>query len=101
MFPTKRMRRLRRTEKLRAMVGEVDLKKDDLIYPLFIQENLKEKEEITSMPFQFRLPLAEVRDEVLELVSLGVPAVILFGIPERKDEDGSEAYNPKGVIQRA
>lgn len=100
MFPTRRMRRLRRTEKLRALVGEVDITKDDLIYPLFIQENLKEKREIPSMPHQFRLPLNEVRDEALELVSLGIPAIILFGIPERKDEVGSEAYNPDGIIQR-
>jgi porphobilinogen synthase len=82
------------------LVGEVDITKDDLIYPLFIQENLKEKREIPSMPHQFRLPLNEVRDEALELVSLGIPAIILFGIPERKDEVGSEAYNPDGIIQR-
>lgn len=101
MFPIKRMRRLRRTEKIRAMVGETSLSKKDLIYPIFVEEGLKEKVEIPSMPFQFRLPLMEVRDEALELVSLGVPAVILFGIPEKKDAEGSEAYNPKGIVQEA
>ncbi len=101
MFPEKRMRRLRRTEKLRSMVGEAVISKDDLVYPIFIQENLKEKLEITSMPDQFKLPLSEVRGEALELASLGIPAVILFGIPERKDEKGSEAYNQDGVVQKA
>ncbi len=101
MFPEKRMRRLRRTEKLRSMVREAVISKDDLVYPIFIQENLKEKLEITSMPDQFKLPLSEVRDEALELASLGIPAVILFGIPERKDEKGSEAYNQDGVVQKA
>ncbi|MEE8168711.1 MAG: porphobilinogen synthase [Candidatus Hydrothermarchaeales archaeon] len=101
MFPTKRMRRLRRTKKIRSMVSETKLNREDLVFPLFIQEGLKAKEEIPSMPFQFRLPLKEVRDEALELVSLGIPAVLLFGIPEKKDEMGSEAYNPKGIIQEA
>lgn len=83
------------------MVGEAELNKDDLIYPVFIQEDLKKKKEISFMPSQFRLPLKEVRDEALELVSLGIPAVILFGLPGSKDEMGREAYNPQGIIQRA
>ncbi len=101
MFPTRRMRRLRRTEKIRSMVRETVLTKNDLIYPIFVDETIEERVEIGSMPGQYRLPLSEVRDEALEVVSLGIPAVILFGIPEHKDEVGSEAYNSEGIIQRA
>jgi len=101
VFPMKRMRRLRRTEKLRSIVGEAAVSKDDLIYPIFVQENLKEKAEISSMPDQFKLPLDDVSGEAKELVSLGIPAVILFGIPENKDEKATEAYNPKGIVQEA
>jgi porphobilinogen synthase len=95
------MRRLRKNEKIRAMIRETTVTKNDLIFPIFIKEGIKKKEEIEAMPSQFRLPLDEVRDEALEIVSLGVPAVLLFGIPEHKDEVGSEAYNPKGIIQKA
>jgi porphobilinogen synthase len=95
------MRRLRRTEKIRSMVRETVLTKNDLIYPIFVDETIEERVEIASMPGQYRLPLGEVRDEALEVVSLGIPAVILFGIPEHKDEVGSEAYNSEGIIQRA
>ncbi len=101
MFPVRRMRRLRRTEKIRGMVRETVLTKNDLIYPIFVDETIEERVEIASMPGQYRLPLSEVRDEALEVVSLGIPAVILFGIPEHKDEVGSEAYNSEGIIQRA
>ncbi len=101
MFPTNRMRRLRKNEKIRAMVRETALAKDDFIFPIFVKEGIKKKEEIEAMPGQFRLPLGEVRDEALELVSLGIPAVILFGIPVRKDNAASEAYNPQGIIQKA
>jgi len=101
MFPKKRMRRLRMTERIRAMVKETTISKDDLIYPIFIKEGMEGREAIETMPNQFRLALDEVRDEVLEIVSLGIPAVILFGIPQKKDATGSEAYNPDGIIQRA
>jgi len=101
MFPVRRMRRLRRTEKIRGMVRETVLTKNDLIYPIFVDETIEERVEIASMPGQFRLPVSEVRDEALEVVSLGIPAVILFGIPAHKDEVGSEAYNSEGVVQRA
>lgn len=101
MFPKRRMRRLRKTEKIRDIVKETTVNKNDLIYPVFIDENIKNRVEISSMPGQFRLPLHEVRDEVLEIVSLGIPSVILFGIPKHKDDIGSEAYNQNGIIQRA
>ncbi len=101
MFPTKRMRRLRRTERIRSMVGEARIDKDDLIFPIFVDEGADERVEIPSMPGQFRLPLAELRDEALELVSLGIPAVLLFGIPEHKDEEASSAYDEEGIVQKA
>lgn len=101
MFPVRRMRRLRKTEKIREMLSETKLNRSDLILPVFVREGIEEREEILSMPGQFRLALDEIRDEALELVSLGVPAVILFGIPEKKDAKASEAYSPKGIIQQA
>ncbi|MFQ6105757.1 MAG: porphobilinogen synthase [Candidatus Hydrothermarchaeaceae archaeon] len=101
MFPVRRMRRLRKTEKIREMLSETKLNRSDLILPVFVREGIEEREEILSMPGQFRLALDEIRDEALELVSLGIPAVILFGIPEKKDAKASEAYSPKGIIQQA
>jgi porphobilinogen synthase len=95
------MRRLRKSQKMRQLVRETLLTKNDLILPLFVQEDLEDKEEIPAMPGQYRLPLGELRDEALELVSLGIPGVILFGIPSVKDDVASEAYNSEGVIQRA
>lgn len=95
------MRRLRQTEKIRAMLRETTVSSDDLIYPIFVKEGMEGQEPVEGMPNQFRLALDEVRDEALEIVSLGIPAVILFGIPQKKDADGSEAYNPDGIIQRA
>ncbi|RMF91207.1 MAG: porphobilinogen synthase, partial [Methanobacteriota archaeon] len=100
-FPTRRMRRLRRTGILRDMVAETALSKSDLIYPIFIDENLKAKRPIASMPGQYRLPLSDARREARELVELGIPATILFGIPSAKDKAGSSAYDPEGVIQKA
>ncbi len=101
MFPSKRMRRLRKSRKMRQLVRETVLTKDDLLLPLFVNERLDDREEILAMPGQYRLPLGELRDEALELVSLGIPGVILFGIPLVKDDIASEAYNPEGVIQKA
>ncbi len=100
MFPVKRMRRLRKSGKLRDLVSEVALTKNDLIYPIFIDERGKKKEEIWAMPGQERLPLGDVASEASRIVELGIPAVILFGIPSKKDSRASEAYNPKGVVQR-
>ncbi len=101
IFPGRRMRRLRRTSKLRDMVGETLLSKNDLIYPIFVDENLRKRKEIGSMPGQFRLSPADVKDEARELMGLGVPATILFGIPREKDDVGSGAYDENGVVQKA
>ena len=101
MFPRVRLRRLRRTEKLREMVGETTLQPSDLIYPVFVDETLSRRVPIESMPGQWRLPLGELPALAEEMVSLGIPAVMLFGIPARKDARGSGAADTEGVVQRA
>ncbi len=95
------MRRLRRTEKIRAMLKETTISKNDLIYPIFVEEGIEGRRAIEAMPNQYRLALGEVRDEAREIVSLGILAVILFGIPQKKDAAGSQAYAKDGVIPRA
>ena len=100
-FPQRRLRRLRRTEPLRALVRETRVEVGDLIYPLFIVEGNNLKQEIASMPGIFRYSVDLLSQEVEEVVKLGIPAVLLFGIPEHKDEAGSAAYHPEGVVQQA
>ena len=100
-FPQLRLRRLRRTESLRALVRENHVGIGDLVYPLFIIEGNGIKQEITSMPGIFRFSVDQLPQEVEEIAKLGIPAVLLFGIPEHKDEVGSAAYHPEGVIQQA
>ncbi len=100
-FPTVRMRRTRQNEKLRGLVRETHLNVEQLIYPLFIAEGLKEPNEVASMPGVMQWPLEQLGREVERVASLGIPAVLLFGLPEQKDEVGSEAYNPQGIIQQA
>ncbi len=100
-YPTKRLRRLRYNPILRDMVRETELSKNDFIYPLFVVPGEKIKKPIKSMPGVFQLSIDELVKECKEVESLGIPAVILFGIPEHKDEKGSEAYNPNGIIQKA
>ncbi len=100
-FPQLRLRRLRRTEMLRAMVRETQLDIKDFIYPLFVIEGSKVKQEITAMPGICRYSNDLLPREVEDIAKLGIPAVILFGIPEKKDEIGSSAYDPEGVIQQA
>ena len=100
-FPKHRPRRLRKNEIIRKMVRETTLSVDDLILPLFITFGKGKKIAIKSMPGHFQLSVDNLAKEVREISTLGIPAVILFGIPEHKDEVGSEAYNPKGIIQQA
>jgi porphobilinogen synthase len=100
-FPQLRLRRLRRTKPLRALVRETSVEVGDLIYPLFIVEGNNLKQEIASMPGIFRHSVDLLPQEVEEVVKLGIPAVLLFGIPEHKDEVGSAAYHPEGVVQQA
>ncbi len=100
-FPDRRLRRLRRTPALRRMVAETRIGVDDLIAPLFVREDITQPHPITSLPGVMQHSQESLRAEVKELASLGVPGVVLFGLPSRKDATGSEAWNPDGVTQVA
>ncbi|NOS35157.1 MAG: porphobilinogen synthase [Deltaproteobacteria bacterium] len=100
-FPDYRPRRLRKSETLRRMVRETSLSVNDLILPLFVTFGRGVKKPITSMPGHYQFSIDNLVKEAKEIVKLGIPGVILFGIPEEKDESGSEAHNPKGVVQEA
>ena len=100
-FPELRLRRLRRTQALRDMVQETQVDIKNLIYPLFVVEGSNLKQEVSSMPGIFRYSPDLLPGEVEEIAGLDIPAVLLFGIPANKDEVGSGAYDPEGVIQQA
>jgi len=87
-FPTVRMRRTRQNEKLRSLVRETHLNVEQLIYPLFIAENIDEPREISSMPGILQWPLEHLAREAEQIARLGISAVLLFGIPSEKDEVG-------------
>lgn len=99
--PVERPRRLRRTENIRRLVRETCLSVDDLIYPLFVTHGRGVRREIPSMPGNFQWSLDELGREIEEVARLGIPGVLLFGLPESKDESGSGAYDPEGIVQRA
>lgn len=101
MFPVSRPRRLRRNEIIRRMVRETTLSPADFIYPMFVIEGKGQKKEISSMPGCFQESIDLLVENAREAYSLGVPSVLLFGIPDHKDEVGSEAYNEDGIVQRA
>ncbi len=100
-FPIHRYRRLRKSDAIQRMVRETSLSADNLIAPLFVCEGNGAQEEISAMPGVFRFSIDTLVKEVGECHALGIPAVILFGIPDKKDALGSEAYNPDGIVQRA
>lgn len=100
-FPIVRKRRLRRTDALRRMVRETRIAADDLIAPLFVAPGAKLKKEIKSMPGQYHFSVDTVVKECAALYELGVPAVILFGLPEKKDASGSSGIRKSGVVQTA
>ncbi|MFH1091117.1 MAG: porphobilinogen synthase [Pseudomonadota bacterium] len=100
-FPDYRPRRLRRTGVLRRMVRETVLSVDDLIYPLFVVPGQGVKAEIPSLPGQYHLSVDRLVEETAVVYELGIPAVLLFGLPETKDETGSSGYADDGVVQRA
>ncbi|RWZ59919.1 porphobilinogen synthase [Halobacillus fulvus] len=97
----KRHRRLRRTESMRALVRETHLQTDDLIYPIFVVEGSRIKNEVASMPGVHQVSLDYLTEEMNELVDLGIRSVIVFGVPQEKDEVGSQAYHEEGIVQRA
>jgi porphobilinogen synthase len=100
-FPIHRPRRIRANDAIRKMVRETLLSPDDLIYPLFATFGKGVRKKISSMPGCFQLSTDEIVKEAKKVHKLGIPAVILFGIPKHKDEKGTEAYNEKGVVQNA
>jgi len=100
-FPITRLRRLRQNEMLRELVAETQLAPNDFIYPLFISEEISKPQEITAMPGIKQWTVKSVVKEAKRAYEVGIPAVLLFGIPSKKDGVGSEAYNKKGVIQKA
>jgi porphobilinogen synthase len=100
-FNFKRFRRLRYNPIVRDMVRETELSKNDLIYPLFVVPEKKVKNPVKSMPGVFQHSIDTLVDECKEVRDLGIPAIIIFGIPEHKDEQGSEAYDPNGIVQKA
>ena len=100
-FPILRARRLRGSEGLRRMVRETRVTVDDLVYPLFVAPGTGLKREIASMPGNFHWSVDRLPAEMEEIARLGIPAVLLFGLPESKDAVGSEAYAESGVVQRA
>jgi porphobilinogen synthase len=100
-FPTERPRRLRRTEALRELIRETDLRPRHLVAPLFVKEGIEEPAPIASMPGQAQHTLESLVKEAREIVARGIRGLVLFGIPERKDPEGSEAWNDQGIAQRA
>jgi len=100
-FPIHRPRRLRRSEALRRMVRETTLSPSDFIYPLFVIEGRGERRPVASMPGIFNLTVDAAVEEAKAARAMGVPAVIVFGIPDRKDPEGSRAYATDGIVQRA
>jgi porphobilinogen synthase len=100
-FPSARLRRLRKSEKVRELVSGVVLSKHDFVYPVFVKEGLTKKIEIHDMPGQYYHSLRDLNKLVDECEAVGVPGVLIFGIPKRKDVLGSEAYSEKSIVQKA
>ncbi len=100
-FPIQRLRRLRKNAKLRSLVQETRLSIDQVVMPYFVCPGKNVKKPISSMPGNYQLSLDLIKKEARECVKLGIPAMLLFGIPSRKDEKGSAAYSPHGIVQEA
>lgn len=100
-FPIRRLRRLRTSSKMRELVQQTTLSSKDFICPVFVQEDLKNRVKVESMSEIERLPLSDINGEIETISDLGIPAVMLFGIPSQKDEIGSSAFDDKGIVQKA
>ena len=100
-FPTRRLRRLRRTDGLRRLVRDTRVVPSDLVYPIFVDEGIDDRKPLGSISGIDKIPLEMVGDEVREVYDLGIPAIMLFGIPENKDSEGTSAYDDAGIIQNA
>ena len=100
-FPIRRLRRLRTSEKMRELVQQTSLSPKDFICPVFVQEDLKTRVKVESMSEIERLPLDNITDEVGAISDLGIPAIMLFGVPSNKDEAGTSAFDENGIVQKA
>ena len=100
-FPERRLRRLRVSSAMRSLVQQTTLLPNDLICPIFVQEDLKHRINVESMPAIERIPLEEVSSEVAAISDLGISSIMLFGIPSSKDEQGSAAFDNNGIVQKA
>ncbi|MDR2728266.1 MAG: porphobilinogen synthase, partial [Chitinispirillales bacterium] len=100
-FPVHRMRRLRQNEQLRSMVRENSLSVSDFIYPMFVVHGNRVKQEISSLKDNYHLSIDMLVEEAKQVRDLGIPGVLLFGIPDKRDAAASEAYSPQGIVQRA
>jgi porphobilinogen synthase len=100
-FPATRLRRMRKTGGLRGLVRETDLAADHLVYPLFVIHGSDRREPVASMPGVERLTISHLEREAREIRALGIPAVLLFGVPSDKDEAASGAYDSEGIVQLA
>ncbi len=100
-FPNIRPRRLRNSKNIRDMIAETSLSISDFIYPIFIKEGIEKKIEVASMPNIYQFPIEEAKNEAKEAFDLGIKSFILFGVPEKKDEMGSQAYDENGIIAQA
>jgi porphobilinogen synthase len=100
-FPARRLRRLRRTPALRRLVSETRVSVDDLVAPLFVREGIDDPVPISTMPGHFQHTIDSLVSEAKRLASIGIPGLVLFGVPERRDAIGSGASDPDGVVQRA
>ncbi len=99
-FPTARPRRLRLSNNLRAMVRETEINPTDFIFPLFVKHGKDLRKEIVSMPGIFQFSIDQLKQEAKEIAALGIPAVVLFGIPDEKDPIGKENFAPDGIVQQ-
>lgn len=100
-FPKTRLRRLRHHESIRELVRETRVQIKDLVLPLFIKAGISSKHPIKSMPGYFQLSLNDIKNEIEEVITLGIKSVILFGIPDKKDDEGSHSYCQNGIVQTA
>src|SRR4030065_1075862 len=100
-FPCNRPRRLRSNENLRRLIRETTVAVNDLIYPFFVRPGKGVKTPISSMPDCYQFSIDELIKEAQEVKALGIPGIILFGIPEKKDDAASEAYAADGIVQKA
>ena len=100
-FPIRRLRRLRKSEGMRRLVRDIRVTPDDLVYPIFVEEGLDSRKSMSSLSGIDKIPPEAVGSEVREVYDMGIPAVMLFGIPEKKDSEGAVAHDEAGVIQNA